>query len=537
MNMSSPLGPIHAAPGSAAWAKMCTSSKLRSPINVRNQPLLAQLDYFSDQLTRGSSPSSTLAVDLSQNFRLDNEVSPLFATPRRALFTKGDGHRGDMANDKYVLTTPRRPTGSSPMYMDDDAMDISPLPPKPGFSTSIEITSPTPMQSPGDEMMLATPVQSSRQGAGSLDPSNLFHDGRKRVGLRRPSLTRTKGYTTSSLLTRGDAQVRASAMSPGECFEGSSPPQQQSAATPLTLRSKTQFASLGGARDYRTGSPIAAHTRRPSIPPARSRRQCIRSLSMFDDTVVKDQAEAEEPISPYSQETVAKIEESQKLMLPHCYPIGCNDNLPRISGETFLDLLNGKFNGQYTQKIVIDCRFEYEYEGGHIDGAVNYNDKDLLLKHLFDVPMEGKTLLIFHCEFSLHRAPLMARHVRSEDRAVNAENYPKLTYPEVYILQGGYSNFFNQHRDRCSPPEYVDMHDIRHISTCERELDKLQLKQKSRKGLNRAQTYAFGTRDSLVAESPPAIGRDVEHQSPVRMIGNSPILGKNRSPARRMASY
>ena len=150
--------------------------------------------------------------------------------------------------------------------------------------------------------------------------------------------------------------------------------------------------------------------------------------------------------------------------------------------------------------MVIDCRFEYEYDGGHIEGAVNHNDKELLASQLFQTPMPGRTLLVFHCEYSAHRAPLMARHVRSEDRTVNAEHYPKLIYPEVYILDGGYSGFFAEHRGRCYPPEYVEMSDEKHQRTCEREMGRL----KSRKGLGRAQTFAFGQREPDLNDSPTA---------------------------------
>ncbi|RDA89230.1 hypothetical protein CP532_0560 [Ophiocordyceps camponoti-leonardi (nom. inval.)] len=44
-------------------------------------------DYFNFKDVRGSSPAASLAADLSQNFRLDNDASPQFPTPRRALFT------------------------------------------------------------------------------------------------------------------------------------------------------------------------------------------------------------------------------------------------------------------------------------------------------------------------------------------------------------------------------------------------------------------------------------------------------------------
>jgi M-phase inducer tyrosine phosphatase len=67
---------------------------------------------------------------------------------------------------------------------------------------------------------------------------------------------------------------------------------------------------------------------------------------------------------------------------------------------------------------VIDCRFDYEYDGGHIPGAININTtsgvEDFLLGERVPKPMPcmsgdeaQKTILIFHCEFSQKRAPTL----------------------------------------------------------------------------------------------------------------------------------
>lgn len=393
---------------------------------------------------------------------------------------------------------------------------------------------------------------------GKAEYANRLDSTRKRAGMRRPSLTRTKGHSTSAILStrlhpesqlstfRFGSESRfaptsAAALSPDDCFEDSPlqdrRPQTAHSPSPsnaATSRPKPQFASLTGTRDLRTGSPVPSHARRLSNPFARPRRPYRRSLSMFDspDDVMKVGVEEAAPTS--TLQSVMDVEEPQEPVLPHFYPDGESDNIPRISKATFLDVIDGKFNEFYTQKMIIDCRFEYEYDGGHIMTAVNYNDKELLAKQLFENPMDGKTLLVFHCEYSACRAPMMARHVRASDRMINAEHYPKLTYPEVYILDGGYNEFFNEYRDRCHPQAYVAMGAEEHANTCEREMGKLQQK---RKGLGRAKTFAFGHRDSMVDASPTAPERHREHQSPIMMIGNSPILGNNRSPARRMASY
>ena len=175
------------------------------------------------------------------------------------------------------------------------------------------------------------------------------------------------------------------------------------------------------------------------------------------------------------------------MKLPHFIPEDHADSLPRIEKSTLLELMDGKFNEHFDNILVIDCRFEYEYDGGHINGAVNYNDKDKLAGELFSAP-KSRTALILHCENSAHRAPIMAKYLRHQDRAINVDTYPNLTYPDMYILDGGYSSFFAEHRSFCFPQNYVEMSDKEHEFACERGLGKV----KQRSKLNRAQTFAFG---------------------------------------------
>lgn len=334
----------------------------------------------------------------------------------------------------------------------------------------------------------------------------------------------------------------SSNLSLGECFESASPPQDRRpqsanspyAPVPLPPRARPLFAGVGSAGGMnRHGSPINCHARRQSNPFLRNRKQFRRSLSMFEHPADVMKTKTEPDDAPSSTlKPVMDIEEVHEPALPHFLPDDPTDCIPRISRATLLDVLDGRFAEQFDQKIIIDCRFEYEYDGGHIDGAVNHNDKELLTSQLFQTPMGGRSLLIFHCEYSAHRAPLMARHVRSQDRTVNAEHYPKLTYPEVYILEGGYSGFYAENRSRCYPPEYVEMSDEKHQRTCEREMGRL----KARKGLGRSQTFAFGQREPCVHESPTAPSRPGSRNTTLSMIAHSPIPG-DRAHTRRMASY
>lgn len=173
------------------------------------------------------------------------------------------------------------------------------------------------------------------------------------------------------------------------------------------------------------------------------------------------------------------------------------DPFRRIKRETLVQILDGQYQHYYDRHVVIDCRFEYEYEGGHIDGAININSKDRLEELLSDE--EGilgaangmrpgkrggdcrkRTLLIFHCEYSAHRGPRMAMHLRNRDRRLNMTSYPHLNFPDVVILQGGYNHFFEQFHTRCYPPQYVEMNDSLHKSTCEREMGRFRRHMKLR---------------------------------------------------------
>jgi M-phase inducer tyrosine phosphatase len=240
----------------------------------------------------------------------------------------------------------------------------------------------------------------------------------------------------------------------------------------------------------------------------------------------------EEP--SYAQSTlqsVMDVDEPNQPILPHFYEDGQPGGIPRIAKGTLLEILDGKFDEHYDQRMVVDCRFEYEYEGGHINGAVNYNDKELLTSQLFETALPGKTLLVFHCEYSAHRAPIMARFVRQQDRTTNVEQYPRLTYPEVYILDGGYSQFFSEYRERCFPQNYVEMDAKEHINTCEREMGRLR---QNRSKLSRAQTFAFG--QGQIDDSPTAQQKPTRAMDTMMMCNGSP-LPPDRIHTRRNASY
>ncbi|XP_008585498.1 PREDICTED: M-phase inducer phosphatase 2 isoform X1 [Galeopterus variegatus] len=139
---------------------------------------------------------------------------------------------------------------------------------------------------------------------------------------------------------------------------------------------------------------------------------------------------------------------------------GKHQDLKYISPETMVALLMGKFSNIVEKFVIVDCRYPYEYEGGHIKTAVNLPlERDaenfLLQSPITAHSLDKRIILIFHCEFSSERGPRMCRFIRERDRAAN--DYPSLYYPEMYILKGGYKEFFPQHPSFCEPQDYRPM--------------------------------------------------------------------------------
>ena len=131
-------------------------------------------------------------------------------------------------------------------------------------------------------------------------------------------------------------------------------------------------------------------------------------------------------------------------------------SIPRISLQTVHRLLTTEIKCNY---VIIDCRFPYEFEGGHIATAINCppSEKLMLMDWLFNaeygIANGGPTVLVMHCEFSQCRAPRLATDVLREYLALGVN-----TGLEVYIMKGGYSEFYRQYRSWCDPMGYVAMY-------------------------------------------------------------------------------
>ncbi|KAJ9099617.1 hypothetical protein QFC19_005855 [Naganishia cerealis] len=201
-----------------------------------------------------------------------------------------------------------------------------------------------------------------------------------------------------------------------------------------------------------------------------------------------------------------------------------NDLFPRIEADELKKVLAGDYENTFDEVVIVDCRFEYEFNGGHIDGAVNLMTQEDLENYFMTEKRLGskaKRLCVFHCEFSVFRGPTMAGHLRKLDRIANSDSYPHLSYPDIVILEGGYEKFFSKHISHCIPQAYVEMKDINYQHTCEEEMNKVR---KSTK-LPRAKSFhQFGAKASL-----PKHSRSKSYTTVTSHAENLKVLKRHRS--------
>ncbi|XP_017796638.1 PREDICTED: M-phase inducer phosphatase [Habropoda laboriosa] len=177
---------------------------------------------------------------------------------------------------------------------------------------------------------------------------------------------------------------------------------------------------------------------------------------------------------------------SKQCVLP--LATGNHEDLKSISADTLASLIRGEFSDVIGSFKIVDCRYPYEFDAGHIEGALNLYSKDLIEHCLLD-PLTStpeikpdtnakRNILVFHCEFSWERGPNLSRFLRNLDRQRNKEHYPALHYPELYLLHGGYEQFYREQKGLCSPQGYRPMRHPDH----EADLRQFRSKSKSWQG-------------------------------------------------------
>ncbi|KAJ3568881.1 hypothetical protein NP233_g5424 [Leucocoprinus birnbaumii] len=288
-------------------------------------------------------------------------------------------------------------------------------------------------------------------------------------------------------------------------------------------------------------SPAQAYAKRQQ---GRTLRRCdgSESLRSVSDATVTGPIPRESPgrfvSSPMSKYLAPGLggfgdNEAHGKILP-CHKV-TEDGLMRIQPETLNALIDGEYDSQIHDYHIIDCRFDYEYIGGHIPGAVNINTtmavEELLLGPSLTKPKPSisgdptrKTILVFHCEFSAKRAPTFAKHLRAKDRAANNMVYPKIHYPEIYILEGGYCAYFKASGHRCEPPEYVRMDDPNYAIARREDLDQFR---KVKFGRHKSYAYGEGSSKSAMVSAvvPMTSASQPQVSQPQSKRNTAPVSG------------
>ncbi len=89
-----------------------------------------------------------------------------------------------------------------------------------------------------------------------------------------------------------------------------------------------------------------------------------------------------------------------------------------ISPSTLNDVLNGVYDAALSDGYtVVDCRFPYEFQAGHVRGAENLWTFEAVFNRFFTslaptFATKQNHAIIFHCEFSSSRAPTQCKNLR-----------------------------------------------------------------------------------------------------------------------------
>ncbi|XP_028355370.1 M-phase inducer phosphatase 2 isoform X2 [Physeter macrocephalus] len=194
--------------------------------------------------------------------------------------------------------------------------------------------------------------------------------------------------------------------------------------------------------------------RSPSMP-CSVIRPILKRLERPQDRDLPIQSKRRRSVTPPEEEQREAEEPKARVLRSKSL---CHDEI-----ENILDSDHRELIGDYSKAFLLQT-----VDGKHQDlkyispetTAVNLPlERDaetfLLQSPITPCSLDKRIILVFHCEFSSERGPRMCRFIRERDRASN--DYPSLYYPEMYILKGGYKEFFPQHPTFCEPQDYRPM--------------------------------------------------------------------------------
>ncbi|KAE8615005.1 hypothetical protein XENTR_v10008377 [Xenopus tropicalis] len=206
-----------------------------------------------------------------------------------------------------------------------------------------------------------------------------------------------------------------------------------------------------------------------------NRSRLYRSPSMPEKL---DRPMLKRTVRPQDSETPVRIKRRRSTSSPlqpeeeNCQPRRRGTSLKKtlslcdVDISTVLDedcghrQLIGDFSKVYALPTVTGRHQDLRYITAET-GALNLHRQEEVTDYFLKQPLapsvaQKRLIIVFHCEFSSERGPKMCRFLREEDRARN--EYPGLYYPELYLLKGGYKDFFPEYKELCEPQGYCPMH-------------------------------------------------------------------------------
>ncbi|KAL7729374.1 hypothetical protein ACLKA6_008940 [Drosophila palustris] len=333
-------------------------------------------------------------------------------------------------------------TGSMESSMDDEYMELFEMESFAGIQQQ-QLAFPTGLNSLISGQIKVTPKS----------PVNLT------MMMRRPSVRRCLSMTetNSNQLAQTQQQQPKTPETARDCFKRPDPPTSTSCSPIQSKRhrcvEKENCPTPTPAHPTSTISSTSVSTHAPPL------RKC---MSLNDAEIMSALARSENRNEP---ELIGDFSKTYALPLME----GRHRDLKSISSDTVARLLRGEFDQQVASYRIIDCRYPYEFEGGHIKGAKNLYTHEQILEEFLSAQQtelqqqqnadagNKRNIIIFHCEFSSERGPKMSRFLRNLDRERNTNAYPALHYPEIYLLHNGYKEFYETQAEMCLPSAYRPM--------------------------------------------------------------------------------
>lgn len=356
-------------------------------------------------------------------------------------------------------------TGSMESSMDDEYMELLEME---SFAGMQHQQQQSQLQSQQQSLAFPSGLNSLISGQIKVTPKSP-----ECVMMRRPSVRRCLSMTetNSNQLAQQQHQQQQQQQpktpeTARDCFKRPEPPasancspiqskrhrciEKENCPTPTHIASSSSISSSISAISSSNGSSQS------HAPPLR------KCMSLNDAEIMSALARSENRNEP---ELIGDLSKSYALPLME----GRHRDLKSISSYTVARLLKGEFDDQVASYRIIDCRYPYEFEGGHIKGAKNLYTHEQILEEFLSAQQtelqqqqnadagNKRNIIIFHCEFSSERGPKMSRFLRSLDRERNTNAYPALHYPEIYLLHNGYKEFYETQSEMCQPNAYRPM--------------------------------------------------------------------------------